>query len=316
MYGMALRNVILTLCAGFVLALNLAPQPACAGGLKLFKMSKAQETEIAEEMNAEFQQEPGLITAGKQFEQVQRIGKRIVDRNQLTDYKYKFFLVRDDSINAFATPGGYIYVHKGLVDLMGYDEAMLASVIAHEIGHATDRHVAKGYEKAATGSTAIGLLGALLGSGGKGKKQDQAQMITNILASAGSLMYLKYNRDQEEWADRYGVELSHGAGYDAYGMVRGLEALEAVYGSSGKLDNFFESHPPNRERIERTRRLAQELVGKPHGYIKVPQPPSSKHPLWKLYGTDGSARKQLGRRDPILTDEQMKITRQANPPTN
>lgn len=292
----------------------LLPLGAQAGGLKLFKMSKSQELEIAKEMNEEFKKKPGIITSGKQYDQVQRIGKRIVERNKLTDYDYKFFLVKDDSINAFATPGGYIYVHKGLTDLMGYDEAMLAGVIAHEIGHATDRHVAKGYEKASTGGVAIGLLGAILG-GKSQKKQDQAQLITNLLASAGSLMYLKYNRDQEEWADRYGVELTHGAGYDPYGMTRGLAALEAVHGSSSKTENFFESHPPNRARVERTERLALELTRKPHGYMKVPQPPDSKHPLWGLYGPNGSGRMKLAQtQPPVLTDEQMAVSKQANPP--
>jgi predicted Zn-dependent protease len=307
-----MTNLSRLVVLGLVLSC-MTTAPVFAGGLKLFRMSKSQELEIAKEMNAEYRKDPGLITSGKQFDLVQRIGKRLVERNKLDDYDYKFFLVKDDSINAFATPGGYIYVHKGLVDLMGYDEAMLAGVVAHEIGHATDRHVAKGYEKASTGGVAIGLLGALLGGKSK-QKQDQAQLITNLLASAGSLMYLKYNRDQEEWADRYGVELTFGAGYDAYGMSRGLAALEAVYGSSRKVENFFESHPPNRARVERTERIAFELTGKPHGYMKVPQPPNSKHPLWPVYGPNGSARQKLGNAQPVLTEEQMAVSKQAIPP--
>lgn len=280
-----------------------------AGGLKLFKMSKAQEAEIAQQMNAEYGQEPGLITKGSQFDQLQRIGRRLVERNSLKEYEYKFFLVKDDSVNAFATPGGYLYVHKGLMDLMAYDESMLASVIAHEIGHARDRHVAKGYEKAATGGTAIGILGAVLG-----QKSDNAKLITNLLASAGSLMYLKYNRDQEDWADRAGVELSYKAGYDAFGMVRGLQCLEALYGSSGKLDNFFESHPPNRERIERTKRIAQELSGKQHGYRSVPRPPKQDHPLTPFYGPEGSERQSLGKPEGVVSEDAPAVTKQALPP--
>jgi predicted Zn-dependent protease len=201
-----------------------------------------------------------------------------------------------------------VYVHQGLVDLMGYDESMLAGVMAHEIGHAKDRHVAKGYEKQMQGGTAIGLLGALLGN-----KSKQSQLVTTLLANAGSLMYLKYNRDQEEWADRYGVTLAYGAGYDAYGMARGLECLEALYGSSGKAQNIFENHPPNASRIRRTLEIAQETTGKPHGYSKVPQPPSKDHPLWKLYGPQGTGRANLGKPLTVISDEAATVTKQTKP---
>jgi predicted Zn-dependent protease len=108
-------------------------------------------------------------------------------------------------------------------------------------------------------------------------------------------MYLKYNRDQEEWADRYGVTLAYAAGYDAYGMARGLQCLEQLYGNSGKVQNVFENHPPNGARISRTLLIARETSGKQHGYSAVPQPPKKDHPLWKFYGPQGSERAKLGK---------------------
>jgi hypothetical protein len=160
--------------------------------------------------------------------------------------------------------------------------------MAHELGHAKDRHVAKAYEKQMQGGIGIGLLGALLGNKGK-----EAKVLNAVVQNAGGLMFLKYGRDQEEWADRAGVTLAHTAGYDAYGLTRSLQALEALYGSSAKIQNFFENHPPNASRISRTVEVARETAGRNQGYMSVPEPPKRDHPLWKLYGQGGSERSKL-----------------------
>jgi predicted Zn-dependent protease len=273
--------------AAAVLALVSAPTQA--GGLKgLFTLSKSQEAKVAQDMHEQYVQDPGLITRGRQYDEVQRIGRRLVERNKLTGYEYKFFLVDSKEVNAFATPGGYVYVHKGLVDLMGYDESMLAGIIAHELGHAKDRHVAKAYEKQMQGSIGVGLLGTLFGGRG-----EEGKVFNAVVQNAGGLMFLKYGRDQEEWADRAGVTLAYGAGYDAYGLARSLQALEALYGSSAKIPNMFENHPPNASRISRTIQIGKETAGRGMGYMSVPQPPQRSHPLWKLYGSGGSERGKL-----------------------
>lgn len=263
----------------------LAPDAARAGGLKfgkLFKMSLAQEQEIADKMNAELAKDPGLISEGKQFDQIQRVGKRLVKHSKLEQYDYKFFLVDQEEVNAFATPAGYIYVTRGLMDYMAYDESMLASVMAHELGHAKDRHVAKGYEKMIQGALGLTVLDLVLGK----KNRD----ITNVLFAGGQVVFLKYNRDQEEWADRAGVELNYNAGYDAYGMVRSLECLQALYGSpKGDLAEYMSDHPLTDDRIERTSRIARDVSGREHGYMAIPSPPDKEHPLWDKYGGDAPA---------------------------
>jgi predicted Zn-dependent protease len=257
-----------------VVVILLIPVLAQAGGLKLFKMSKRQELEIAQEMKAEFEKEPGLITEGRYYNQVQRIGKKLVEKNGLDEYDYQFFVIKQEEVNAFATPAGYIYVSIGLLDYMSYDEAMLAGVMAHELGHAKDRHVAKGYEKAITGIAGLTLLDLILGRGGED--------IVNALFQGGQFVYLKYNRDQEEWADRYGVTLIYGAGYDAYGLTRSLECLEVLYGSTAKIAEYMSTHPSTGGRIERTKRIAFEECGKEHGYLPIPCPPKD-HPLREQY---------------------------------
>jgi len=277
-YQRLLTGAILLVMAGVM----LVPATADAGGLKfgkLFKMSKGQELEIAEEMNVELAKDPGLIEEGDYYKQVQRVGKRLVERNGLDEYDYKFFLVDDDEVNAFATPAGYIYVTHGLMEYMAYDVSMLAAVMAHELGHAKDRHVAKGYEKMIQGALGFTFLSIILG--------DKHKDITDVLFVGGQVVYLKYNRDQEEWADRAGVDLNYAAGYDPYGMVRGLECLEALYGSAGDVAVWMANHPATDDRIERTANIAREVCGQEHGYMPIPRPPKD-HPLHEKYGK-GSA---------------------------
>jgi hypothetical protein len=93
---------------------------------------------------------------------------------------------------------------------------------------------------------------------------------------------LKYSRDMEEWADRYGVELAYNAGYDPYGMVRGLETLGILYGKGDNLSEWMGNHPSNSGRVKRTLQIAEEVSGQPLGYWAIPCPPKG-HPLYDKY---------------------------------
>ena len=135
--------------------------------------------------------------------------------------------------------------------------------------------MAKGYEKVLKGSVGLSVLSIFLG--------EQNADIVDLMAQAGGMVYLKYNRDQEEWADRAGVELNLGAGYDPYGMVRGLECLKELYGSGSKLGEYMSNHPLTDSRVSRTSQIAREMTGRDHGYIPIPCPPED-HPLYDKYG--------------------------------
>lgn len=246
----------------------------CSAQAQSLRMGKAQEASIGKDMYEEFRQKPGLSTSGADYEQVQRIGRRIVEANDLREYDYTFHLVSDDAVNAFATPGGYLYVNRGLVRAMGYDESMLAGVMAHEIGHAKDRHVARGAEKQMQSQLGLGLLGLAIG-------RDQ-QTLMEVLGGAAGIANLKYSRDMEEWADTHGVELAYNAGYDPYGMVRGLETLAALHGSGNSLSEWFARHPSTSNRITRTTGIAREVSGREHGFMPIPCPPAN-HPLYETY---------------------------------
>ena len=80
-----------------------------------------------------------------------------------SEFEFQFFLSKDKTVNAYATPGGYIYVTEGLMDVMAYDQSMVAAVMAHEMGHVLERHVKDGYEKGMQGAAGLTVLGVLLG---------------------------------------------------------------------------------------------------------------------------------------------------------
>jgi predicted Zn-dependent protease len=275
-----LSGVLVILGIAVLLLFTATPSHAGLKLGKLFRMSRGMEASIASQMHDDLVKDPGLITSGKDYDLVQEIGGQIVKKNQLNQYDYKFFLTKDKEVNAFATPGGYIYVTQGLLKYMAYDKAQMAGVIAHELGHAKDRHVAKGYEKILQGAVGLGVVGIALGK--------QNLDVTKALGQAGGVVLLKYNRDQEEWADRYGVEMSYKAGYDAYGLMRSLECLQALYGSTDSVTTWVSNHPATNDRIERTKRIAYEASGKHAGYMSIPRPPKD-HPLYKLYGSSTKA---------------------------
>jgi beta-barrel assembly-enhancing protease len=263
-----------------------------------FKLGKSQETAMGQDMYRELK--PKLVTRGKEYDMVQRVGRRIVEFNDLREYDYTFHLVKDDSVNAFATPGGFLYVHTGLLKYMAYDESMLAGVMAHEIGHAKDRHVARGAEKQMQSQLGVGLLGMLLGE----KNKD----LVKLVGGASAMANLKYSRDMEEWADTHGVELAYNAGYDPYGMARGLKTLQGLYGKGGGFDEWLSNHPSNSSRVKRTARIAQEVSGQSEGYWAIPCPPKG-HPLYDEYRGKCGSGKQIDAGYPLRSDEPQEYKR-------
>ena len=273
----------------------LLVQPASAGGLKLngmFKLSVEDEKRIGAKMLEDFRKDPGVYAPDSQDRRnkiVQDIGNKLVEMNSEavagSEFEFQFFLSKDKTVNAYATPGGYIYVTEGLMDVMAYDQSMVAAVMAHEMGHVLERHVKDGYEKGMQGAAGLTVLGVLLG-----KKNRDA---LNLLESVGGIVYLKFNRDQEEESDRHGVQIAFNAGYDPYGMMRSLECLEALYGNSGEVGEWTQSHPSTDNRVKRTEYIAKEVSGHEHGYWPIPAPKDKEHPLYEKYGKPGTTGEEV-----------------------
>jgi predicted Zn-dependent protease len=192
---------------------------------------------------------------------VARIGGKLAQFSELPITKYTFTVLNDEKVNAFALPGGYVYITRGLLAIVA-NEAEMAGVLAHEIGHITARHSSQRYS--ATKATNIGLqiLGAIGSIAG-------APIGTSQLASLGGQAALKsYSREQELEADMLGVRYLSRAGYDPYAMtsffhkLKFHSKLEAnMRGKVNKSErtNIMSTHPLTSERISKAEKLVAQI---------------------------------------------------------
>jgi Zn-dependent protease with chaperone function len=146
-------------------------------------------------------------------------------------------VVADEQVNAFALPGGHVFVLTGLLDRAEGDDEIIRGVLAHELGHAVGRHGVRSLVKASLASLALSfIIGA-----------DQ-EMIAALVAGASELDRLSYSRDMEEEADRFGVELLRRTGHGPEGLARFLEALEAQ-----PVPELLSTHPDPGDRAKQIR---------------------------------------------------------------
>lgn len=169
--------------------------------------------------------------------------------------EYDFYVVEDDELNAFAVPGGTVYIHTGLI-LKARNVSELIGVMGHEVGHVYHRHVAENYRRQRNTSIAqqIGVLGVGVLAGGA------AAQAANLLTGLGAMAYInQFGRDAEREADAFAVEVLPKAGYDPSGLVSFFGTLIKQYGDRGS--SFLSSHPATQERIANTQALirAQQL---------------------------------------------------------
>ncbi len=175
------------------------------------------------------------------------IGRRLAARAGGPDYPYSFTVANYREINAFALPGGPVWIHRGAISAAA-NEAQLAGVLAHEIAHISQRHAADQMSKNLVANGFIGLLGAMLGNT---RGAQTAQAGARLLA--GSYM-LKFSRDDEREADTAGATLMRRAGWDAREMIAFLETLHKESGRSpASFEVFLSSHPAPAERAQRLR---------------------------------------------------------------
>lgn len=196
-------------------------------------ISTKQEIAIGENVAKQIEERYELVDDPDLQARVDRIGKRIVAVSDRQDLPYTFKVLAIDEVNAMAAPGGFIYVFKGLVDLMPTDDE-LAGIIGHEIGHVVQRHSMAQLEKT------LGM--ALLLGGVFGDRGVPLQAIALNAISAG------YSRSDERRADKFGYEHSVKAGYNQYGMLMGLTKLYEL--NPTQKSNLFSDHPEAAKRIK------------------------------------------------------------------
>ncbi len=194
-------------------------------------------------------------------EYIQAVGSSLAARAREGTLKFTFFVVKDPSINAFALPGGFIGVNYGLI-LATSSESELAGVLAHEVSHVTQRHMARKMQaasRASLTSTAAMLASILLGA----LSHSSDVGIAGVMAGTSALQQqqLNYSRENEFEADRVGIPVLAAAGYDPYGMSSFFETLSRRVGGGGqnaKILEFLQTHPVTTARVAEARSRAAD----------------------------------------------------------
>ncbi len=222
-------------------------------GFNLFTVE--QDIEIGRQSAAEAEKQLRLLNQPNLNRYLTSIISRLAAQAPDPRFPYTIKAVNDSSINAFALPGGPMYVNRGLFDA-ARNEAELAGVLAHEMSHVVLRHGTHQASKAYLSQSGLGILGGLLG-----KKGGNASQVLNTVGGVGlNVAFLKFGRDDEYQADRLGAEIMAGAGYDPVAMANFFQLLRAEQGRNpGKLETFMSSHPASADREARIRTQAAGL---------------------------------------------------------
>jgi predicted Zn-dependent protease len=229
-----------------LLAAGLMAVGACAtnpvtGKRELALISEPQEIQIGKQAAQETEQQMGLVKDPALQEYVSNIGMELAKRSERPELPWEFHVIDEATPNAFALPGGPVFVTRGLMTLMT-SEAQLATVVGHEIGHVTARHSVNQLSKQQLAQIGLGL-GAVLVPGG-----DQ---IAGLASQGLQLLFLKYGRDDERQAHELGFRYALGDGYEVREMGKVFLALQRSSELEGaqKIPDWAASHPAEPERI-------------------------------------------------------------------
>jgi beta-barrel assembly-enhancing protease len=208
--------------------------------------------------------EPGYIDDPEVSEYLAQVGARLAQATSGSRLDFDFFVIRDPSINAFALPGGFVGVHTGLIQAAD-TESQLASVLAHEVAHVTQRHIARmlGQQQQMQMPMMVALAAALLL--GQSRPDLMSGAAAAIQAGVASST-LSYSRDFEREADRIGLQALAGAGFDARAMSAFFEKLQrhTRVSDDGTMPGYMRSHPVTTERIADAQNKSAGLPYKQH----------------------------------------------------
>ncbi len=243
--GRILMALLLAAFALFSYYSNTAVNPV-TGEKQQVALSVPQEVALglqsAPQMSA---QHGGEDPSAKDRGRVEGVGLRLLQGlGKNTPYKFNFHLLRDpQTINAFALPGGQVFITRALYDRLE-TEGQLAGVLAHEIGHVLERHSAQQIAKA---QLTQGLTGAAV-LATYDPNDPRSRNSAAMAAIIGGLVTMKFGRGDELESDQWGVRLTARAGYDPRSMIRVMEIL-AEAGGGGRTPEFFSTHPNPENRI-------------------------------------------------------------------
>ncbi|MEM1166445.1 MAG: M48 family metallopeptidase [Planctomycetota bacterium] len=248
---------MLTLATLFAVALSVV---ACkyntaTGRRQLSFISIQDQISLGEEAGAAALQEGGGPLGDSVVNQhVSRIGMQLVQHVEpaYRDLPWEFTVVDSDQINAFALPGGKIYIHRGLMQRMTND-AQLAGVIAHEIGHVVGEHTNE--RMSGTILAQIGASAGIAAITSYSSSAWVADVVPSFIEQGTGVLLLKYNRDQESESDTLGLRYMTSAGYNPRGMLELMQILQRASAEGARQPEFLSTHPHPETRVATIERL-------------------------------------------------------------
>ncbi len=234
-----------------VAAFACATNPA-TGKRQFNLMSEAQEISAGQEADAQVKKEMGLYNDPNLQEYVSSIGLKLAQVSERPNLPWHYSVVDVPAINAFALPGGYIYITRGILPFLN-DEAQLAGVLGHETGHVTARHAAQQYTRAVGGTIGLVALGVFVPG---------ARPFGQLAEQGLGVLFLKYGRGDELQADQLGARYATRGNWDPAGVPEMLTTLGRLDEASGQrrgVPNWLETHPEPLARVKEIQPAIQQL---------------------------------------------------------
>jgi predicted Zn-dependent protease len=241
--------------------LNVNKLKEVKGKLKTLKEpSEADEIEIGKGVAANLLGAAPPVNDPQLQAYVNRVGQWVAMHTERPDLPWHFAVLDTDGVNAFATPGGYVFITRGML-LRMRDEAELAGVLAHEVSHVVEKHALKTMRK----GKLAGLAGDALGNYAEKKgKEDFTKIV-----SAGTEIYARgLDKEDEYAADRAGVVIATRAGYDPYGLPSVLQTLASINPKDDAVALMFKTHPDSGKRLEL---VSNSMEGRLDKFIENPR---------------------------------------------
>ena len=244
-----------------ILAVHCAVNPV-TGKKEIMLVSESMEINMGREIDQGLKMEYGMYDDPGLRDYITEVGERMVPHTHRPQLQYHFAVLDTPVENAFAAPGGYIYITRGLLALMN-SEAELATVIGHELGHVNARHSARQITRSILFTLGIVIFSEI---------SKDFRKIAPLTMIATELLFLKYSRSDEYQADELGFQYAMKAGYNSTEMVTFFSTLDRMTISEGgaRIPNFLSTHPMTPKRIEKIKQMIQtEDLSNPNYLAKL-----------------------------------------------
>lgn len=233
-----------------IILVGCSVNPA-TGKSQLNALSTPDEISLGEEAAPQFlQANGGEVDSPTVRQYVREIGDELASVSERPELPWEFFVIDSEQVNAFALPGGKVFVSRGLLQLMD-NEAQLAAVLGHEVGHVTGQHIGQQMAR----QQAVGLGMAILGVFAQTSEEDWLQVLGVGAQVGGGVYLLSYGRGQETESDMLGIRYMTRLGYDPNGMVQLLQILDEASQGPRQLE-WLSTHPDPANRVDD----AQDLI--------------------------------------------------------